>query len=667
MKMLKRISMFVVHLAFTTLLQAQLKAEPTFTSCSIYFPSKTPGECTVSFRKVQEKIWHQAFTPVYDSINKEFRVSIVRLEENTQYEIRLEMLSKNLQKITKNAKFTTWSSDPKIGKALKISSFVTPASNAIELTGLKGKPDAWIKIGGDIVIDAQDVRNYAIRIEDCQYLIIEGVTIKGGHLHGILVNPTSSDIRIINCDISNWGRKPKTQKKNGEFLDIDGKNINNDGGITIDRAKNIVVERCYVHDPNGLSNAWRGIIQIGEFTGEKFSNTHPQGPNAVYIRQSAGGTVLRFNDFIGSQTHRYNDAVETSENGDINGGFNKDADIYGNIMAFGQDDGIELDGGQCNVRMFNNRIEQTLCGFSTAPNKKGPSYIFNNLVWNLGDFYGITGAGVKNGGGIEYSLGKQFLFNNTIISDGYGCMQGVGFGCGGPNCKREIFNALTRNNIFMITVPPDTISPKILSAGSNRPRTSTKKSSSIGDLYKLVTNSFDNDMIANNSFPDGKGTIIAAESSEMNGIFGIPSFTNEKNGIFTLDPSDKGIDRGIVVPNFCETYTGKAPDIGAIELGGSSLIPIRPISISADKYYLKIENGKPETITLNAGQIGGKHTFTVKKNEDMDWLTIEPVSGEVTNNSFTSIQLKAQKTNYMQKGMIFIRLDNGFSVPVSVF
>jgi hypothetical protein len=667
MKFLKQMSVIMILLGSSSLIQAQIRVEPTFNSCSIYFPSGNSGECVASFRKSKDKIWHQAFTPVYDSINKEYRVSIVRLEENTQYEIRMELPDKNMTHLTGNSKFTTWSSNPRIGKTLKISSLFKPDSKAIELTGLKGKPDEWIKITGDVDIDAGDDRNYAIQVEDCQYLIIEGVTIKGGYMHGILINRTSSDIRIINCDISKWGRKAYSQKKNGEFLDKDGKNINNDGGVTIDRAKNIVVERCYVHDPNGFSNAWNGIIQMGEFTGAKYSNTHPQGPNGVYINQSSGGTVLRYNDIIGSQTHRYNDAVETSENENIDGGFNKDADICGNVMGFGQDDGIELDGGQCNVRMFNNRIEQTLCGFSTAPNRKGPSYIFNNLVYNLGDSYGIAGAGVKNGGGVEFSNGKQFLFNNTIISDGYGCMHGVGYGCGGPICKREMFNALTRNNIFMITMPADTLTPKLALVGSNRPRESTKKSTSIFDKYKLVTNSFDNDMLANNNFPDGKGMIIASDGSEKNGVFCTPVFTNEKNAVFTLNPADKGIDKGVIVPNFTETFKGSAPDIGAIEMGESSLIPIRPILITADKYYVKMENGKQETITLNVGKIGGTHTFSVKKNEDMQWLSIEPVSGEVTNNSSITIRLKTQKTDELQKGMIFIRLDNGLSVPVSVF
>lgn len=49
--------------------------------------------------------------------------------------------------------------------------------------------------------------------------------------------------------------------------------------------------------------------------------------------------------------------------------------MYENYLAFSQDDGLEMDGGQCNIRLYNNCIEQARVGISTAPNIKGPSYL----------------------------------------------------------------------------------------------------------------------------------------------------------------------------------------------------------------------------------------------------------------------------------------------------
>lgn len=123
-----------------------------------------------------------------------------------------------------------------------------------------------------------------------------------------------------------------------------------------------MIERCYVHEPVGYTNPWNGVIELGEFKGRKYTFTHPQGPNAVYVMQAGGGLVLRYNDFIGSQTHRYNDPVEGWENRSEIGGLAKDADVYGNVMAFGQDDAIELDGGQCNIRILITAWSRPIVG-----------------------------------------------------------------------------------------------------------------------------------------------------------------------------------------------------------------------------------------------------------------------------------------------------------------
>ena len=63
-------------------------------------------------------------------------------------------------------------------------------------------------------------------------------------------------------------------------------------------------------------------------------------------------TVIRYNEFIGSDAHRFNDAVEGWGNFHPRGGFNQDAEIYGNFMIFCNDDNIELDVGQQNVLCF---------------------------------------------------------------------------------------------------------------------------------------------------------------------------------------------------------------------------------------------------------------------------------------------------------------------------
>ncbi len=631
---------------------AQLKAVPTFVSCSIYFPAAKADECIIQYKRQGEGKWNRAFMPVYDSAHNEYRVSIVKLTEATQYQVKAETRSGGSITTTKSTSFNTWSSHVAIATEKKLSSFFKKPSEAIEIEGLNGSPDGWIKIIADKPLFAGNEKEYALKFINCSYLIIEGLVLTGGYRHGIFLDGTNSDIRIINADISHWGRAAVSQDSTGHFIDKDGKAINNDAGIKIDRARNIVIERCYIHDANCITNPWEGVITLGKFAGKAYTYLHPQGGNAMYIR-GGGGLVLRYNDFAGSQTHRYNDPVEGFRNDDADGSFNRDADIYGNLIAFGQDDAIELDGGQCNVRLFGNRIEQTFTGISTAPNKNGPSYIFNNVLFNPGNSLGASTSSIKNGGGVQHSLGIQFFFNNTIISNG-NVMTGVGYGCREPECKRELFYAYTRNNIFIST-------QKYLN------KDNVGKGLSIFDKHLVHINSFDYDHLSNTTQPDGKGGLIATEGSEQHGVSGQVQFTQSENGVFTLAPSDKGINKGKKLANFSNGYKGDAPDMGAFEVGTSGFIPIRPIDITADKYTVKLTANHSAIITLTIGKLPGTRTFHIRKSEDMDWLTVEPSAQTLQSNSTLQIKLSTQKVGIDQKGMLFIRLANGWSVPISVF
>ncbi len=73
-----------------------------------------------------------------------------------------------------------------------------------------------------------------------------------------------------------------------------------------------------------------------------------------------------------SETHWWNDAIESIANGEVSGGPYRDTDIYGNVLAFSNDDGTELDGGQISVRYWHNWIDRARCGISCVPNLSGP-------------------------------------------------------------------------------------------------------------------------------------------------------------------------------------------------------------------------------------------------------------------------------------------------------
>ncbi|MDD4489265.1 MAG: right-handed parallel beta-helix repeat-containing protein [Paludibacter sp.] len=630
---------------------AAINVYPTFESCGIYISYKENAKIQLFYKKACETIWIEAYPPIYDNVTKEFRGSIVKLEEDTEYEVKAEIYDNNsMNKTIQSTVFKTWKSNVKVRHTIPLKKFKT--KNTFIINGLKGSENNWIKITGVDDIDLSNSKeNAAIHFSNCNYVILEGVTIKCGSKNGILIDKTNTNIRIVNCDISGWGRTTNVSTEEGDMIDSSTqKPINWDAGIRIEQALNILVERCYIHDPKGLTNPWTGKILVGDFKGKSYDWLHPKGMNGIYIRDAQGGIVIRYNDIIGSQPHRFNDPIETAQNGELHGGFNRDADIYGNVLAFGQDDGIELDGAQCNIRMYNNRIEQVYCGISLAPNRRGPSYIFNNVVFNLGDSEDNVGVSIKNGGGMEYSQGRQFLFNNTLISRFNG-MNGSGFGKG--NINRDMFTATTRNNIFLSETDPST--------------NIHEKGKSISDKQKSEHNDFDYDMIGNLALTGGKGVILAKDGAEKHGIFASPEFADFDHADFTIKASDPGMDKGIVIPNFTTSYNGNAPDIGAFEYGAeSSLIPVRPLNISANKYSVNLKLHNEEVVTFKVGEIGSGNRIIVKKSNDMHWLHTELSTTEIKSNSVFTLKLKATEADSRQIGMIIIRLENGFSIPISV-
>lgn len=651
----KKLLLVICGWLLTHTLSAQLTVAPTFESCGYAMPFSSQTDNKVFYKEASESTWHEGFPAVYDAVNKEFRGSIVRLLENTNYNFRLELWNKGAKKAEYPIDFKTWNPNPPVSKTVNISSF---ASKNYVIDKQVGSESGWIKIVGDATVDRTSTTDeHAVVLTNCKYVILEGIKVIGGGKNAIRIDRTSSDIRIINCDISKWGRASTNQTAAGVYVDASGEEINYDAGVSIYRSGNVVVERCYIHDSKARANAWKGKIKVGTYAGNEYSNTHPKGPTGIFAGMTTGGIVIRWNDVIGNQEGRFNDVIESTENGNVAGGFNKNSDIYGNMLAFGQDDGIELDGGQCNVRFFDNRVEQTYDGISTAPNMKGPSYIFNNVIWNLGDEEKNETVGVKNGGGRTWALGRTFFFNNTIYTT-KNCISGVGYGAS-DLVDRAGFQATTRNNILVSGRTP-------VQASS----TSGGDGLSISDRMDWTDNDFDYDLLGN-SKSSGAGTISTSAGQESHGVYAFPELEDVAHAVFTLKntTTNQAINTGIEIPNFADEYHGLQPDMGALEYCSSSLIPIRPLNMIADKYSVKLSpGGAAQTVTIFVGDIPEDMPFTIGKSADMTWLTATASTHTATANAEITLTLKASSTtlSYRKIGMVIVRMNNGLSIPISV-
>jgi hypothetical protein len=92
---------------------------------------------------------------------------------------------------------------------------------------------------------------------------------------------------------------------------------------------------------------------------------------AVWI----GGTghVVCYN-----RIHHFKDGIDTDGSGPCYG-----IDFHNNDISEMFDDGCELDGSERNVRCFWNRITNTLTGISLQPVHGGPIYVFRNACYNF--------------------------------------------------------------------------------------------------------------------------------------------------------------------------------------------------------------------------------------------------------------------------------------------
>lgn len=603
---------------------SELSAVPLFQTCSLYLDrkDKISERHQIWFREQGSTQWQKGFPLVRSVDHKQLKGSLVNLKENTDYEVKLITESGEFK-----VKFKTWNPAPPIKKTITLNEKNFKQYLKISQSGSN---DGWIKYIAekDFILKGSPDKTAVIDISGAKYVILEGLTVRGGVRHGINISD-SKNIRILNCDIAGWGRigTQRFDKDGKYYMDNEKRCINNDAAVNIDRSQNVVVERCYAHDPRGTANSW--------------TFSHPAGPNAIAVR-SRGGTVVRYNDFIGSDIHRWNDCIEGHGNGKVDGGFYRDASIYGNMFAFGNDDGIELDGGQMNIRLFYNKIEGFYCGVSTAPCLLGPSYVFRNLIVNLGDEYNACNFALKN----IYSQcgsGRIFFFNNTIYA-----ISGFSPYNTKDNIPDDLIKGMSRNNILYCRETH--ISPTMFKRKSD----------------------FDYDLIYADDPKLIDSSMLKANNAEKNAVIGKnPKFTDISRGDFRLEPGSPGIAGGTVISGFAEAANGRSPDMGAFSAGNEFTLPYRPIPVYLDRNQLNFDSkmNSGEVVALVKGK-SFDSGFKVVKNSTSEWLSIEPSSGRFKSGSgkIFTVKVNPEKMfNGLNKAVFLIRLDNGFSRPVTVY
>ncbi len=415
---------------------------PLINSASIVlFQQSSERTAFVAFKEKDKTEWRIASPLHWEPVRSALSGSIVKLEPDTAYDVRIEIFESGFMVEEKFFEFKTRLNYPPINPNLvfKLSEIYSDGQLDLTKLNIHGDESGWAKIVGDAEnpIVAGESDEYAINIGSNSYIIFENVTVKGGRRHGIY-SRGAHHLWFKGCDVSNWGRVPTHFHKGKGYESInDIKPINYDAGMLLYKSGVVVVEGCQIHSPNYGSNHW--------------GYGHPNGTTAMLIManhpdyEKQGQYIIRNNRFFGTNKVRFNDVIESRSNARVFGGFMKNSAIHGNYLAYANDDIIELDGGQSNVLFYDNEIEQGYCGVSAVPNMMGPSFIFNNHIHNLGDERGASWAAIKLGGLFSYPIGLVNIFQNLIYVRNNG-IAGVKFGGSGA------FWANIRNNVIVSSV-----------------------------------------------------------------------------------------------------------------------------------------------------------------------------------------------------------------------
>lgn len=511
----------LVILLLTTGIATAQTAVATYESIGIYWP-EVGGQGIdgrVSYRQLSSQQWLPAHDLWYDARPKdewhgqEYRGSIVGLKSGHTYEIKLE-LSTGLEKQITVKTLTSVESLP-VREVVKVAS---------------GESGLIIEKGGDvngyIVYDGlgaqiSDGEQVGVTI-DADYVILKNLTVSDIGKHGIEIKTGRHHIVIDGCEISTWGERC------GEWQAEMNNGIHSDGCIN-----NITIQNCKIHHPRYDANSW------AEYLCGKTDDTHPGGARGIGFHCDEPGSqyqlVIRDNEIYSDRDHMFNDGMGNNRNFSYSGFPGMDSDIYRNKVSHVWDDGLEIEGANANVRVYENEIDTCNIAFGLATTSVGPLYVFRNISrWMQAkqgyDFgWSLFKLGLNEKEKNEkWYRGKIYLYHNISLQP-----HGVNVGVGPSTIKKRQYYVTSRNNVLW--------------CGSNSiaatAPTTLPKSDLDYDLYSA-------------EIPEGY---------EPNGIQAEPVMLGD-----CLDVSSSGFDAGVVIPNFNDAYSawpflGKAPDMGAME------------------------------------------------------------------------------------------------------
>ena len=259
----------------------------------------------------------------------------------------------------------------------------------------------------------------------------------------------------------------------------------------------------------------------------------------------------------------------------------RNVDVFGNRILDANDEFMEFDLGQANVRFWGNEcVNAAQHSFSFQPQLAGPWYVVRNRVINPeivpeGGNYAGPSYAFKYAGPVD----RHVLWQNTLVSAG----TWSGYGA------NPLFKAITRNNVIAFT-------QGLLQSNSDKRHPFSYKTSwetfSNGKLYRPDAahyesrRSWTHDVDYSGFYwPAGQefarygsdtyedfhqlGQARFSSSFERHSVrLSDSDFRNPEGDDWGPAPQSAVIDAGVWIPGINDDYVGAAPDLGVEEVGG---------------------------------------------------------------------------------------------------
>jgi hypothetical protein len=247
-------------------------------------------------------------------------------------------------------------------------------------------------------------------------------------------------------------------------------------------------------------------------------------------------------------------------------------DYYNNYMTNFHDNAFEIDGSMHNVRVMRNMIMNSASHpFCNQPAIGGPIYWIRNIA------YHAPGGSTRMTNGAAGVL----FYNNTILTEtSAGSSANVHWRNNlmlGENSAPAILSVNTHTNYstsdyngfrpnpaaefsFQWNSPPFTVPADYSGLLAGRTTLITRRFRTLEE-YARATNQDQHSVLVDYDVFVNVPRLDAQDLKKVQALYKAEDFN------FALKPGSAAVDRGVVLPNVTDGFTGTAPDLGALELG----------------------------------------------------------------------------------------------------